>query len=468
MLPRPCCRIGDGARGGYLGSTYHFSPMRTLLIVSPHFSPINAPDMQRVRMSLSYFREFGWHPLVLAVDPKYVDGVSDPVLLECLPSDVEIRRVPALRVEWTRRLGFSSLALRALPFLYRAGAELITRHRVDVIYFSTTQFWTMTLGRLWKRRFGVPFVLDLQDPWVSDYYEQRNPSERPPKYRLARALHRVLEPWTMQVVDGIVAVSEDYHRDLRRRYPWISPELCRTIPFGGEPGDFKVAARFKKENEYFQPGDGLIHGVYVGVLGRVMRHTCVAICAALREGLERSPELFSRVRLHFVGTDYAAPPRRRATIQPIALEMGLGEQVREDPRRIPYFEALNVLRDADFLLLVGSDNPQYTPSKVFPYILARKPLLAILHERSAAVDMLRRAGEVVSFSSDTDLPRLVASLRSRWTELLQRLPYEPATHWEAFEAHTALETTRRQCALFDRVVHTRTAPRSAATFGKCR
>jgi hypothetical protein len=36
--------------------------MRTLLIVSPHFVPINAPDMQRVRMSLIYFAEFGWKP----------------------------------------------------------------------------------------------------------------------------------------------------------------------------------------------------------------------------------------------------------------------------------------------------------------------------------------------------------------------------------------------------------------------
>ena len=40
-----------------------------VLIVSPHFPPVNAPDHQRVRMSLPYLGEFGWEGHVLAVVP---------------------------------------------------------------------------------------------------------------------------------------------------------------------------------------------------------------------------------------------------------------------------------------------------------------------------------------------------------------------------------------------------------------
>ena len=36
--------------------------MRRVLLVSPHFPPTNAPDHQRVRMSLPFYREHGWAP----------------------------------------------------------------------------------------------------------------------------------------------------------------------------------------------------------------------------------------------------------------------------------------------------------------------------------------------------------------------------------------------------------------------
>jgi len=428
--------------------------MPTLLIVSPHFPPINAPDMHRVRMSLPYFSEFGWEPVVLAVNPAYIEGLEEPLLLKTVPCSTLIRRVSALPVRWTRKVGIGSLALRAFPFLYRAGVDLIRRCKVDLVYFSTTMFPTMALGRIWKRQFGVPFVVDIQDPWVNDYYEDKPKSERPPKYRIAQGMHRLLEPWTMRKVDGIIAVSETYHQILRARYPWISQDLCDTIPFGASSLDYEVAAESDGENSYFKRGDGLVHGVYAGVLGRVMKQTCIAICLALKSGLQLYPELFSKVRIHFIGTDYAMGARARATMLPIAKDMGLGEFVQEDPTRAPYFKVLNVLKDADFLLMLGSDNPQYTASKIYPYILAQKPMLAVFHEKSSVVEVLRstQAGEVVTFSSSTSVESIACSLMMRWIRLLQRLPYKPPVNWEAFEPYTAREMARRQCELFDRVV----------------
>ena len=55
--------------------------MKKLLIVSPHFPPINAPDMQRIRMSLPYYRKCGWDPVVLTVDDDLQDGVREPGLV---------------------------------------------------------------------------------------------------------------------------------------------------------------------------------------------------------------------------------------------------------------------------------------------------------------------------------------------------------------------------------------------------
>src|SRR4029453_1035897 len=118
----------------------------------------------------------------------------------------------------------------ALPFLYAAGLKIIRQYQVDLVYFSTTAFVSMALGRVWKKQTGVPFVLDMQDPWLSDYYNDKPRNQRPPKYWFSRRLHRALEPWTMKRVDGLVAVSADYIETLEMRYPWLKEKPRVTLP----------------------------------------------------------------------------------------------------------------------------------------------------------------------------------------------------------------------------------------------
>src|SRR5689334_19185446 len=133
--------------------------MRRVLIVSPHFPPTSAPDMHRVRVSLPFFEENGWKPFVLAVKPEALEMPVDPLLAEALPSNVPVVRTAAIPARWTRRLGFSSVAFRAFAELYRHGVRIIRDQNIDLVYLSTTAFPLMVLGRLWKARLGVPYVL---------------------------------------------------------------------------------------------------------------------------------------------------------------------------------------------------------------------------------------------------------------------------------------------------------------------
>jgi hypothetical protein len=90
--------------------------MKRLLIISPYFPPINAADMQRVRMSLPYFQELGWEVEVVTVDERYTDLPRDEFLLQSLPGGIKVHRVKALDKRWTSKLGLGSLALRSLWF----------------------------------------------------------------------------------------------------------------------------------------------------------------------------------------------------------------------------------------------------------------------------------------------------------------------------------------------------------------
>jgi hypothetical protein len=407
-------------------------------------------------MAVSHFAEFGWDPVVLTVRPRDVEGVVEPLLLQSIPPGTPVVQVAALPARWTRKLGIGNLGIRAFPFLYAAGRRLLRTRKVDLVYFSTTMFVTMALGRLWKREFGVPFVLDMQDPWINDYLD-RSPKElRPPKYQFVKHIHRVLEPWTMKKVDGLIAVSRDYIETLQRRYPKLKQSPAETIPFGADERDLEIARSNPQINRFFRRGNGEIHGVYVGRAGFDMAPALRVIFSALREGLRQKPALFSKLRLHFIGTSYAPDDRSCKSVEPLAREMGVVDYVREHPQRVPYFEALHLLLDADFLVVIGSDDPHYSASKIYPYVLANKPLVGALHKCSKMWTVLSQMSTgIIAFSPDQLPTTYTPDLVEKWW---QQLLVPGATRQiarEAFAPFHAREATRRQCEVFDRVVPAR-------------
>ena len=258
----------------------------------------------------------------------------------------------------------------------------------------------------------------------------------------------------MKEADGLVAVSGDYIATLQRRYPWLVNRPSRTLTFAASAQDFEVARANPQPNRFFTPGDGLIHGLYVGRGGLDMRRALEIIFTALRRGLKDHPALFARLRLHFIGTDYAPDGLAIKTVQPVAETCQVGASVAEHTQRIPYFEALQLLLDADFLLMPGSDDPQYTASKIYPYIMARRPLLAVFHEQSSVCGLLRatRAGTVLAFNNESRAAEVAAELLTTWAQMLKSLPFTPPTDWQAFAPFTAREMTRQQCLLFDKIL----------------
>jgi glycosyltransferase involved in cell wall biosynthesis len=427
---------------------------RHVLIVSPNFPPINAPDHQRVRMSLPHLKEFGWRATVLAVSPEYVDGLHDPFLSETVPKDTRVVRTKALRAKHTRRFGLGDFALRALPFLRSAGDRLLSGGEFDLVFFSTTAFPIMALGPRWLKRWRVPYILDFQDPWLSDYFNGR--TETPPgghfKYGLSQKLARFLEPDTVRKASHIITVSPAYRESLRQRYSWLSSDRFTVLPFGAAENDFEIMASLDLQQKVFDPKDGKRHWVYVGAGGVAMTFSIRSFFQALgrvrRNGGGRELE---NLMIHFIGTDYAAGDRGRETFRPVAAEYGVADIVEEMPNRIPYFEALKCLNDAEALIVPGSDDPGYTASKICAYIMANKPMLAIFHEDSSAVSVLRdaRVGTVVTFKDRTEVERMTAEIEAGWFKSAR----EPATiNQVALEPYLAKEMTRRQCAVFDQCV----------------
>src|SRR2546423_3518376 len=110
---------------------------KRVLIVSPHFPPVNAPDHQRIRISLPYFEEFGWEPYILTIRPELIEGICDHALEQALPKKIKVFRAQAAPLKYTRKMGWGNLSLRALPFMYSLGTKIIADEKIDLVYFST-------------------------------------------------------------------------------------------------------------------------------------------------------------------------------------------------------------------------------------------------------------------------------------------------------------------------------------------
>jgi len=254
--------------------------------------------MHRVRTSLPYFPANGWDAEVVTVDPGFVDMGLDPLLTLSLPQEIVLHKVKAFKKTITSKIGLGSVALRSLFFYARFVNDLLKTRHFDLIYFSTTQFPVCVLGAYWKRRFNIPYVIDMQDPWYSDYYENKPAAERPPKYWFSSRLNKYLEPLAIKKADGLVSVSENYIAKLKERYPQISLVPSAVITFGAFRPDLPIADAHKELfPDLLQPG--FVNIVYIGRGGTDLSPAITAIFESLQQGLAVSPELFGKLKFYF-------------------------------------------------------------------------------------------------------------------------------------------------------------------------
>lgn len=423
---------------------------KKVLIISPYFPPANAADMQRVRMSLPYFKDFGWDATVVAVSEKNSDIVVDDLLLQSIPGYIKIHKVKALNKKWTSKIGLGSIALRSLWFYKQKVNKILKKEKFDLIYFSTTQFMICILGPYWKKRFDIPYVIDMQDPWYSTHYLEKPKNERPAKYWLAYSLHKYFESVAVKQVSGLISVSDHYINDLKVRYPEIKDMPSATITFGAFEPDIKISADNQTKFKLLLQS-GFKNIVYVGRGGTDMHKAIIPVFEALKKGLANQPKHFNKLKFYFIGTSYAPTGKAILTILPLAKKYGVDNNVIEITDRISYYHTLITLKQADALLIPGSDDPKYTASKIYPYLLTQKPLVAIFNEHSNAVVALNKCADAVVLTFDLETRHLTGPLYKTFTDWSKGL-FKPTTLLPGFEEFSARSLTCKQTELFNNAI----------------
>jgi hypothetical protein len=430
------------------------APLPTVLIVSPHFPPSTLAGVHRARHLAKHLPAHGWRPVIVRVHEDHYPERPDPALAALVPDSVVQVRTGAYPARLARAVGIGDIGIRAFSHLASAAATAAREENASAILITGSPFYPMLMASGLRRRLGIPVILDFQDPWVTP-----EGAERPlfSKGRMAHRLAVALEPRAVRGASWITSVSETQNLELHGRHPWIDPSRMTAIPIGGDPEDFQALCATTLGTPALALASDKINLCYIGTFlpraGPVVRTLFQALSLLKRD----TPKLAEQLRLTFVGTSNQ-PPGMVASpashlVSPIAAETGVSDLVLEHPPRVPFVEALDLMARANGLLLLGSDEPHYTASKIYPALMSGRPYLSIFHSSSSSHRILSGAGggAAIAFNDVGHLPSLVTSIASA----IRRLAEQPATLGsvkpESYADYTASAVARKFADVLERV-----------------
>ncbi|ABQ92764.1 glycosyltransferase [Roseiflexus sp. RS-1] len=308
----------------------------------------------------------------------------------------QMRWLRQMMIAYRTLCAFPDEAIGWYPFALAAARRLWQRWQPDVLLASSAPPTTLLLAHALHRQYGVPWVGELRDLWTDNHYYPF------PLWR--KALDAWLERRILQSAAGLVTVSAPLAQTLE----WRSGKPVGVVLNGFDPGDYPP--------QRLPASGGILHIVYTGVV-YPDHQSAAPLFAALRHLGERA----ERVRVSFYGNGagYALAEAQDQGVEQMVVCHG----------PVPYADALAQQRAADVLLLLLWNDPRergvYT-GKLFEYLGARRPILAIGPADNVAAALIRerQAGIVLSD------PAEIANHLARWLEAKERgadIPDLPAS-----------------------------------------
>jgi hypothetical protein len=424
---------------------------RTAIIISAYFPPSTLAGVHRARHLAKHLPAAGWRPVILCVDESQHEERLDAELARMLPKGLDIVKVGAWPASMTRRAGIGDIGVRAFPHLRAGLREAIRAYDPDVALFTGGPFYPMLLARMVKKQFALPVVLDFQDPWVSRWGEEQSLFS---KSGLSHALAQKLEPIAVRSADFITSVSETQNAQLLERYPSLGKSRMAALPIGGDPDDYDfLRARSNSHSEVRLPV-GAINFTYVGTFMPRSGPVVEQLFRAVAKLKSADPVLAARLKFNFIGTSNQPNRFGGYMVRPIAEVLNVVDLVSETPQRVRYLEALSLLANSNFILLLGSDEPHYTASKIYPALLSGRPSLAVFHKYSSAYDILSKCGgaKILGFENAGELSALSENLVQALRDLALRPETVGSVQKSFLAPYEASNIARQFAMIFEHLV----------------
>jgi glycosyltransferase involved in cell wall biosynthesis len=400
------------------------SKQKRVLIISTMFPPVVSVGAQRVVGFVKCLPRFGWEPYVLTVRPGPYDVVGSLPKLPRNFTSEHVVRTPFFDL----RLAGKKLLLRAtgkgvpstaadvvqgratgersghflwklanslvfvpdpevgwFPFGVRAGVPMIRESGIDVILSSAPPFTAHLIALRLKQLTGTPWLADFRDPWSQSAHSTVSRWNA-----IRQPIDRFLERKVMKASDAIISVSQpivDSFAQLRVR--GIGEKL-NVITNGYDPEEF--ADRIQRRPEKLTV-------TYTGSFYGAVRSPA-SFFAALADLIKHGKLRSDGVRVKII-------ERFSQNTARMVAQYNLSDVVSVQTQ-VPHTEAIQEQVNASVLLLIvgsGTDKMGVYTAKLFEYLAARRPILALAPREGVAAELIREAnaGTVV----DPDQPEQI-------------------------------------------------------------
>ncbi|ETX01914.1 MAG: hypothetical protein ETSY1_05535 [Candidatus Entotheonella factor] len=451
--------------------------MKTVLMIAYYFPPSGVSGIYRTMRFLKFLPECSWRPVVLTLQPDAYEAGEprDDSWLERLPADLTVIRTTEFRVleglQWLRGRRGQAPAVpasaQAAPRLHErreaatswwqrckdavtgmlstpdrqigwwppavwAGWQAVRDHGVSVLY-STGKPWTTHLvGYGLRRLTQTPWVADFRDPWLN------NPSSAPMS-RLRQAMEARLERLVMRWADVVVANTEVVRQEWLQRYPFLKPDKAVTITNGFDPDEalshrLPLAPRCSSR----APRLTLTHAGSL-YAQRYPHHFFVALDRILTRGAV--PQ--DRLQVNLVGSWDTQTSAFLAVHPKVAEVVQLVSQV-------PHHVYLDYLQQSDVLLLLQPQTASQIPAKVFEYMQAGKPILALTPPHGATGDLVQSEG-LGRVCDATDTEAIEQTLETLYRDFVAGT-LTPAISVSRYQKYDMRHLTHRLASSFDQLV----------------
>lgn len=421
--------------------------VKKILIITPHYPPSNLAAVHRSRLFAQHLPSFGWEPVILTVHEDYYEEELDWNLHQLLPANQRIVKVKAFPVTRPRLIG--DIGLRAFYQLRKRALQLVKEETIDFVYIPIPSFYVSLIGPYLRRKTGVKYGIDYIDPWVHVFPGSDKLFSR---HWFSTKLAKWLEPKAVKQASLITGVAEGYYKAVTERNPSLQKTcLFGAMPYGGEINDHAALQHLNLRPYLFQRNEKM-QLLYAGAMLPKAYQPLEEIFRAIAANKEQ----FADVEFHFIGTGKSTNDANGFNIKPLAEQYGLWQTVVfEYPKRIPYLDVLVHLAAVDAVFILGSTEPHYTPSKAYQGVLSGKPILAVLHAESTAVQMLEKAaaGFVLSFAGEKDMKTIAANWMETWNRFSAEAKqfHSASVKKEVFEKYSANAVTGSLVKLLDQL-----------------
>lgn len=417
--------------------------MKNLLIIYPHWHPANLAGVHRPRLIGNFLPEFGWHPIVLTVNPEYFEEKPDPYFELTFRKHFEVVRVNAFPITRPRLIG--DIGLRAFFYLYREALKIIKVRKPAFIWIPIPSFYTALLGRLLNEKTGLPYGIDYIDPWVRSLAHFQ---KRFSRFWWSIQLAKILEPIAVKKASLISGVSTSYYQAvLDRNFP--KKNITHVgMPYGFDPDDHTIQLSNVTLPWRLDP-IGTKPWVYAGAF--LPKSHFFVDCFFEAISIMRSAGTWdSKVRLYFLGTG----KYQGESIADYAQKHKITDIVTENRRRYPYLQVLYFLSQASRVMVIGSTEKHYTASKTFQALLSKKAVWAMFHKDSSALQFMRQAeagAYTICYEEGDTQEQLISKIRPQLKRFLT-LSEGWFPDYSALEPYSARTSARSLITAIDKTL----------------